>query len=1126
MTFEQTHDDVLWTHISTARWFGDKGRGCRLGRVIGLPWLYRDDDLAVRPEIAEITFDDGSEAHWYQAVIAYRRPESIASDDDAEAELGRIPAAEVPGALTEGKPAPSTLVMADATRLPDAMAAVLEAFADHALVDNVHGRLECEVVDDGYLTDAVGRPADLTPWVFTGEQSNTSVMFGRSAMLKLFRRLEPGENLDIEVHRALVGDAGAPVAKLHGAIRATITDGPRVDLGMLAQQLHEPINGWELAVSAASSGTDFTAHAHDLGDALARIHRALGRAFPTSVVDGGTVADAMAQRLASATDQVGELSTLQPGLADAFAALHTRPLPVQRVHGDFHLGQVLLSDGTWRIIDFEGEPLKSFAERRELDAVWRDIAGMLRSFDYAGATAARAGTDPDSAAAWVHACTEAFLAGYGATVTPELRAYMADKATYEVLYESRNRPSWLPIPLAAAAALAQTTSTASRSDLGDPMPDTDPVPAEQESAPEPRRALNAPGVDPQTWFGGLSGQDFEGFHSGGDTELWKRLGAHVVTVTDADGRERSGVRFTVWAPNAKEVRVFGEFNDWNGENLPMQLIPGTGVWGIFVEGAHAGQVYKFRVHGADGRWIDRADPMARFAQAAPETASIVTESHYDWNDAEWIARRRESRLHAEPISIYEVHLGGWRPGKTYVELADELVEYVQWQGYTHVEFLPLAQHPFEPSWGYQVTGYFAPMSKFGTPDEFRYLVDRLHQAGIGVIMDWVPGHFPKDEWALGRFDGTALYEHADPRQGEQPDWGTYVFNFGRNEVKSFLVSNALYWIQEFHIDGLRVDAVASMLYLDYSRGDQWVPNQFGGRENLEAVDFLRYVNTHLYHREPGIMTIAEESTSWPGVTKPADQGGLGFGFKWNMGWMNDTLSYISREPVHRQYHHHDMTFAMVYSFSENFVLPISHDEVVHGKGSMINKVPEDDWRKFATLRAYYSFMWSHPGKQLIFMGSEFGQRSEFSESRGLEWWVSDLWGHRGLQLLFRRLNELYRQYPQLFELDNDPAGFQWINADDAGGNVFSFVRYDSQRRPLVAVVNFSPVPRPDYRIGLPHDGAWRELLNSDASDFDGTGSWHNDGWVHATDVPSHGLPASADIVIPPLGAVWLVPVED
>ncbi|OYO14328.1 1,4-alpha-glucan branching enzyme [Enemella evansiae] len=623
-------------------------------------------------------------------------------------------------------------------------------------------------------------------------------------------------------------------------------------------------------------------------------------------------------------------------------------------------------------------------------------------------------------------------------------------------------------------------------------------------------------------LGGLTGTELEGFHSGGDTEVWRRLGAHLVEQPGADGVPVSGVRFAVWAPNANEVRVYGDFNGWDGESHPMQRVPGTGVWALFVPEAHAGSVYKFRVHGADGRWIDKADPMARFAQSAPETASIVFESSYEWSDDEWLERRAKAQAHAEPMSIYEVHLGGWRPGKTYVELAHELVEYVTWQGFTHVEFLPLAQHPYAPSWGYQVTGYFAPISQFGTPDEFRYLVDTLHQAGIGVIMDWVPGHFPKDEWALGRFDGTALYEHADPRQGEQPDWGTYVFNFGRNEVKSFLVSNALYWITEFHIDGLRVDAVASMLYLDYSRGDNWVPNVHGGRENLEAVDLLRYVNLHLYARVPGVMTIAEESTSWPGVTRPVHHGGLGFGFKWNMGWMNDTLRYLEEEPVHRQYHHNLMTFAMVYSFSENFVLPISHDEVVHGKGSMVNKVPGDDWQKFASLRAYYAFMWSHPGKQLIFMGNEFGQRSEFDESKGLEWWVSDLWGHDGLQKLFRDLNKTYKELPSLWKLDNDPKGFRWIDANDAQGNVFSYLRTDDQGQCLAVAVNFSPVPRTGYTLGLPHAGVWREVLNTDSPDYDGTGQWGNLGQVEAREVPAHGLEASAEITVPPLGAVWLL----
>ncbi|MDO4716066.1 MAG: 1,4-alpha-glucan branching protein GlgB [Propionibacteriaceae bacterium] len=622
-------------------------------------------------------------------------------------------------------------------------------------------------------------------------------------------------------------------------------------------------------------------------------------------------------------------------------------------------------------------------------------------------------------------------------------------------------------------------------------------------------------------FGGLTGWDFEGWHNGGDTEAWKRLGSHVVTVTDDERGDITGVRFAVWAPNAQAVQVIGDFNWWTGD--AMELIPGSGVWGTFIEGIGEGTLYKYRILGSDGHWHEKVDPMARFSEQAPANASIVYESKYLWSDEEWMKRRAEARLHAEPMSIYEVHLGGWRRGKSYLDLADELVQYVQWQGYTHVEFMPLAEHPFEPSWGYQVTGYFSPTSRFGKPDDLRYLIDRLHQAGIGVIMDWVPGHFPKDEWALGRFDGTALYEHADPRQGEHMDWGTYIFNYGRNEVKSFLVSNALYWLEEFHVDGLRVDAVASMLYLDYSREEgQWVPNQYGGRENLEAIDFLRYVNRHLYERQPGVVMIAEESTSFPGVTKPVHYGGLGFGFKWNMGWMNDSLRYLELDPIYRQYEHNLMTFAMVYAYSENFILPISHDEVVHGKGSMINKVPQDDWRKFATLRAFYSFMWGFPGKQLIFMGQEFGQRPEFNEAASLEWWVSDLWGHGGLQRLFRDLNLTYRANRPLHELDSDPAGFQWLNADDARNNLFSWIRRDSAGNEIACFVNFSPEPQPNYRVGMPRAGVWEEILNTDSLAYDGSGQFGNLGRVIARSVPGdlHN-PASASVNVPPLGAVWL-----
>ncbi|MDR3069692.1 MAG: 1,4-alpha-glucan branching protein GlgB, partial [Propionibacteriaceae bacterium] len=584
--------------------------------------------------------------------------------------------------------------------------------------------------------------------------------------------------------------------------------------------------------------------------------------------------------------------------------------------------------------------------------------------------------------------------------------------------------------------------------------------------------------------GGLTGWDLEGFHSGGDTEIWRRLGAHEVTVYDDERGELHGTRFAVWAPNAKQVRVNGDFNWWTGDD--MHLVPGSGVWALFVEGIGTGTLYKYNILGADDQWHEKVDPVAFFAEQAPSNASIVYESKFAWGDDAWIEKRAKAQLYKEPMSIYEVHLAAWRRGEvnTYLELADKLVEYVKWQGFTHVEFMPVTEHPFEPSWGYQVTNYFAPASRLGSPDEFRFLVDSLHRAGIGVILDWVPGHFPKDDWALGRFDGTALYEHADPRQGEHKDWGTYIFNYGRNEVKSFLVSNALYWTTEFHIDGLRVDAVASMLYLDYSREEgQWVPNIYGGNENLEAIDFIRYVNNHLYERVPGVTVIAEESTSFAGVTKPVGWGGLGFGFKWNMGWMNDSLRYLQLEPIYRQYHHHEMTFAMMYAYSENFILPISHDEVVHGKGSMINKVPQDSWRQFATLRAFYTFQWAFPGKQLIFMGCEFGQRPEFNESVSLEWWVTGLWGHHGLQLLVKDLNKLYRSHPALYECDSDPDGFQWVNADDSGGNTYSWLRKDGKGNVVAIAVNFSSEPWTAYKLGLPKAGTWKEIFNSDASSY-------------------------------------------
>ena len=624
--------------------------------------------------------------------------------------------------------------------------------------------------------------------------------------------------------------------------------------------------------------------------------------------------------------------------------------------------------------------------------------------------------------------------------------------------------------------------------------------------------------------GGLTGWDLTGFHEGHDTECWRRLGAQETTVEDSERGPLFGTRFSVWAPNAQAVRLVGDFNYWNGEGHYMHLVPGAGVWALFIEGASTGSLYKFEVLGADGVWRLKADPMARFAEAAPHTASIVYESQYVWSDDDWMWYRGQKAMHAEPVSIYEVHIGSWRKGLTYLELANELVEYCSWQGYTHIEFMPVAQHPFEGSWGYHITGYFAPMSKFGSPDEFRHLVDRLHEAGIGVIVDWVPGHFATDPWALQRFDGTALYEHEDPRLGWHPDWGSYIFNFGRNEVKSFLISNAYYWLEEFHVDGLRVDAVASMLYLDYSREDgQWSPNVHGGRENLDAVSFLQELNATVYKHQPGVLMVAEESTAWPGVTRSTNADGLGFGFKWNMGWMHDTLVYLGKEPVHRQWHHHQMTFATVYAWSENFVLPISHDEVVHGKRSLVSKVPGDWWKQRATVRALLAFMWSFPGKQLLFMGSELADGREWSEQRGLDWSMLDDPAHAGVAQLVADLNAAYRLESALWSQDTTPEGFSWIVGDDNQRNVFAFERIGAGGERLVCVTNFSAVPHEDYRIGLPKAGRWREIINTDSAAYGGSGVG-NLGSVEAAPIPWHGREASATLRIPPLGAVWLRPV--
>jgi len=626
----------------------------------------------------------------------------------------------------------------------------------------------------------------------------------------------------------------------------------------------------------------------------------------------------------------------------------------------------------------------------------------------------------------------------------------------------------------------------------------------------------------------LTDLDLYLFGEGTHYHSYEKMGAHPGTKNGVNG-----TWFRVWAPNAQNIFVTGAFNDWDRHASPMSQQGNSGIWECFIPGVGAGALYKYFIESQwNGYCVEKADPYGFAAEIRPRTASMVWDlSRYQWNDAEWLAARKDRVSQQRAMSIYEVHPGSWMrcPEEnnrwlTYVELAEKLVEYVRQMGFTHVEFLPVTEHPFDGSWGYQTIGYFAPTSRYGSPDDFRYLVDVLHQNGIGVILDWTPAHFPRDEHGLGYFDGTHLYEHADQRQGLHPEWDTFVFNYGRKEVQSYLISNAVFWVEQYHIDALRVDAVASMLYLDYSRKDgEWIPNCYGGRENLDAIHFLKRLNERVHAEAPGVTVIAEESTAWPMVSRPTYLGGLGFGFKWNMGWMHDMLDYMSHDPIHRSYHHNRITFSMLYAFSENFVLPFSHDEVVHGKKSMIGKMPGDEWQKFANLRTLYGFMYGHPGKKLLFMGCEFGQWNEWNHDVSLDWHLLKHPLHAGLQQWVRDLNMLYRSEPALFDLDSEQAGFEWVDCNDTASSLVSFLRqsrYDSEnsRRQTLFVVNFTPVPRGRYRVGVPFGGRWKEVLNSDASLYGGSGIG-NFGGTNAEEIPMHARPFSIEITVPPLACV-------
>ncbi|MBV9008246.1 MAG: 1,4-alpha-glucan branching protein GlgB [Verrucomicrobia bacterium] len=626
-------------------------------------------------------------------------------------------------------------------------------------------------------------------------------------------------------------------------------------------------------------------------------------------------------------------------------------------------------------------------------------------------------------------------------------------------------------------------------------------------------------------FGVIMGEmDLHLFGEGNHWKLYEKFGAHLRKIGDA-----TGVYFAVWAPNAQRVSVVGDFNGWDGRVHCMRKLIGSGVWELFIPGVRENAHYKFELRTHTGALLLKSDPFAFFSQHGKETASLVYDlGRFQWSDSDWMETRRSKNLPQTPISIYEVHLGSWRRRLeednrqlSYLELGDALIPYVSEMGYSHIELLPVAEHPFEGSWGYQVTNYYAPTSRFGTPDEFRNFIDRCHRAGIGVIMDWVPAHFPKDAHGLAEFDGTDLYEHMDPRQGEHQDWGTLIYNFGRNEVRNFLIANALFWLDKYHIDGLRVDAVASMLYLDYSRQPgQWIPNKFGGRENLEAVAFLKRFNEVCYERFPGIMTIAEESTAWPGVTRPTYLGGLGFGFKWNMGWMHDFLHYMELDPVHRRYHQGSITFSLLYAFTEHFILVLSHDEVVHGKKSLLSKMPGDEWQKFANLRMFYAWMFGHPGKKLLFMGGEIGQWREWNHDKQLDWYLLDSPLHDGLRRLIQHLNHLYKTEPALFDLDDSYDGFEWIDFSDAANSVVSFMRKSRGGDVIIFIVNGTPVVRYEYAVGAPGAGYYREIINTDAQTYAGT-NIGNLGGMTATNEPQHGRSYSVKVNLPPLACVAL-----
>jgi len=1163
--------EALPSFLKRQRWFAGKARALDSVRLVDTSAAGELPE-STRLALIEVAYESGRGE-------TYFLPIGLASGPDAD-RLER----EAPGrviARVDG----AGLVF-DALAEPGVCTTLLDAIASGRSIQASAGTIRA-VATSAFA--AARGPKDRPLPVMGGsyEQSNSAVIFGDRLILKVFRRLEPGINPDFEIGRFLSEKTGFDrIPKTAGALLYEKTGGRSepMMLGILQGLVANQGTGWDHALMALKAyyeeagrrkgapatdptegrpilelaGAEPPAEARDaigpylraastLGRRTAEMHLALASdpndpAFapqPISTADlnalsteireqvenGLKALKAGLDKLPEATAEqarrvLGQAPTLLQG-ADSLAKLPLAASKI-RVHGDYHLGQVLRSADDFIILDFEGEPARSLPQRMARQPALKDVVGMIRSFDYAAFAAlfAFAGDRAEvfdrlvpRAKTWRTWVSAAFLKEYlatasGASFLPPVREHVAqlldaltlDKALYELLYELNNRPDWVRIPLQGIVALT------------DPSPP--PAPPSKPKIPE------AAALIPST----LTDFDLHLLAEGTHDRSYDKLGAHPA---EQDGVV--GVRFAVWAPNAREVSVIGDFNGWDPSAHPMRARGGSGIWERFIPGVPIGSTYKYEIVSEVGDYrVAKADPVGFASEVRPRTASIVADLQvHVWGDDEWLSNRKGTNSLGAPISIYEVHPGSWMRKEdgswlSYRELGPKLADYVHDMGFTHVEMMPVAEHPFDGSWGYQVTGYYAPTSRFGSPEDFMAMVDLLHRRGIGVILDWVPAHFPTDEHALGYFDGTHLYEHADPRQGFHQDWNTLIFDFGRPEVVNFLVSNALFWLDKYHIDGLRVDAVASMLYRDYSRkAGEWVPNQYGGRENLEAISLLRRFNERVHAAFPDALTIAEESTAWPMVSRPTEVGGLGFDLKWDLGWMHDTLGYFEKDPVYRTHHHNQLTFRGVYAFSENFVLPLSHDEVVYGKGSLLRKMAGDHWQKFANLRLLLGYQFAQPGKKLLFMGDEFGQWSEWNHDGSLQWDLLNDPMHAGLKRWVRDLNTAYRGVPALHELDTSPEGFTWVDANDSPQSVLSFLRkgHSSGERILI-VANFTPLPRQNYRVGVPQAGHWKEVLNGDATMYGGSGQG-NIGGASTTPVGAHGHPQSLNLTLPPLALIAL-----